>query len=178
MSVTIRHEDGAHDRNVGSFARLVLAAVLLPVACQSPPAATRTELTAYLERIRSWAPVEAETARTIERILRTEFVDEAEIRRQIADSRPRLLTHLERVRAYSPHADTIQRIHERYVTAWQNLLAGYDLIEEGFASRDYAKLARGREAMVAWRDTLVGVAAALRDLRQRLTPDGEGVTES
>jgi hypothetical protein len=148
------------------------------VACQSPPGATRTELAAYLERSRSWAPVEAETAKTIERILRTEFVDEAEVHRQIADSRPRLLAHLARVRAYSPHVDALRRLHERYVTAWQDLLAGYDAIDDGFASGDYTKLARGREAMGRWRDALVGVAADLRGLQQRFTRDAGGATES
>lgn len=159
-----------------SWRHLVVA--LLTVACQSAPGATRTELAAYLERSRSWAPVEAETAKTIERILRTEFVDEAEVHRQIADSRPRLLAHLARVRAYSPHVDALRRLHERYVTAWQDLLAGYDAIDDGFASGDYTKLARGREAMGGWRDALVRVAADLRGLQQRFTRDAGGATES
>ena len=58
------------------FAALVL--VSLAIACQTSPTATRTDLRAYLTRTKSWAPVEAEAARTIGRILKTQFVDEAE----------------------------------------------------------------------------------------------------
>src|SRR5439155_1182079 len=88
----------------------------------------------------SWAPVEAETERTIERILGTQFVDEAEVRRQIRDDRPRALAHLERVRAYAPRSRDVQHIHARYVSAWEELLGGYDAIEQGFTSGDYTKL--------------------------------------
>jgi hypothetical protein len=151
---------------------------LLAGACASSPGTVRTELEVYLHRTADWAPIEAETARTIERILRTQFVDEAEVRRQIDDSRPRILGHLERVRAYAPRAAPIAAIHTRYVQAWEGLLAGYDAIERGFSSGDYTQLARGRDAMGAWREGLIGVAASLRDLRQRVSPETNGVTES
>ena len=143
-------------------------AVLLALAlgCQAAPPATRSDLRAYLARSKGWAPTEAEAARTVERILATEFVDEAEVLRQIADSRPRLLAHLERVRAYAPQSEDVRRIHRRYVKAWQGLLAAYDAIEEGFSSGDYTKVARGREHMAEWKDGIVGVAQDLRQLMQ------------
>ena len=151
---------------------------LTAVACGATPSATRIDLRAYLARSRTWAPVEAEAEHTIERILRTQFVDEAEIRRQIADSRPRILAHLQMLRALQPQSKDVTRIHERYVGAWERLLAGYDAIEEGFSSGDYTKLARGREAMEAWRATIVAVADDLRELMQHFGVAPDGAVES
>ena len=159
----------------GPVALFVLS---LAVGCQTSPAGTRTDLRAYLARTKSWAPVEAEAARTIDRILKTQFVDEAEVRRQIADSRPRLLAHVEGLRAYTPHSKDVARIHARYVTAWERLLAGYEAIEEGFSSGDYTKLARGREAMEAWRAEIVGVADDLRELMQHFGVEPGSAVES
>ena len=158
------------------LAALVLGSLVL--ACQSSSTATRTDLRAYLSRTKSWAPVEAEAARTVGRILKTQFVDEAEVRRQIADSRPRLLAHLESLRAYTPHSKDVARIHARYMAAWQRLLGGYDAIEEGFSSGDYTKLARGREAMEAWRAEIVGVAEDLRELMEHFGVESTGAVES
>jgi hypothetical protein len=147
------------------------------VGCHAAPSETRTELRSYLVRARSWAPVEAETARTIKRIFDTQFVDEAEIRRQIADSRPRVLAHLQHLRDYAARSPDLARIHARYVAAWERLLAGYSAIEEGFSSGDYTKLARGREAMEAWRAEIVAVADELRQLMEHLGIEG-GAVES
>ena len=158
-------------------AALVLVGVVV-ASCQTSPTATRTDLRAYLTRTKSWAPVEAEAARTIGRILKTQFVDEAEVRRQIADSRPRLLAHLESLRAYTPHSKEVARIHARYVIAWERLLGGYDAIEEGFTTGDYTKLAHGREAMEAWRAEIVGVADDLRDLMEHFGIESTGAVES
>jgi hypothetical protein len=141
-------------------------ALLLALGCRSAPDATRTDLRAYLERSQGWAPIEAEAARTIDRILKTHFVDEAEIHRQIAASRPRILAHLERLRAYSPRSEEVEGIHGRYIAAWQTLLGGFDAIEGGFASGDHMKLARGREAMEEWKHDIIGVAQELRQLMQ------------
>jgi len=158
--------------------RLGPALVLLALGCGGPPGAMRADLQAYLARMKSWAPVEAETERTIERILRTQFVDEAEVRRQIRDDRPRALVHLERVRAYAPRSKDVQHIHARYVSAWEDLLGGYDAIEQGFTSGDYTKLARGREAMEKWGVGIADVARQLRDLMQHLGVEPGGAVES
>ena len=138
----------------------------------------RADLQAYLGRMKAWAPVEAETERTIARILRTQFVDEAEVRRQIRDDRPRALAHLERVRAYAPRSKDVQHIHARYVSAWEDLLGGYDAIEQGFTSGDYTKLARGREAMERWGEGIADVARQLRELMQHLGVEPGGAVES
>jgi hypothetical protein len=163
---------------VKSAARLLLALGALAAACGVSPDTTRIDLRAYLARTRAWAPVEAEANRTITRILATQFVDEAEIRRQIADSRPRILTHLEQVRGYTPRSKDIARIHARYVAAWETLLGGYEAIEQGFSSGDYTKLARGREAMEAWRREIQAMAAELRDLMEHFGIEGVGTLES
>jgi hypothetical protein len=152
-------------------ARLPLTLLLIGAACQAPPSIVRKDVLAYLHRSRSWARVEAEAAQTIERILRTQFVDEAEIHRQIADSRPRLLAHLADVRAYRPGSTPVDRIHARYARAWETLLAAYDAIEKGFASGDYTRLARGREGITAWQAQIVRVADELRELSERFGVD-------
>ena len=160
-------------------ARRALAAVFILVAgCQASPNETRIDLRAYLARTKSWAPVDAEAARTIDRILRTQFVDEAEVRRQISDSRPRLLAHLEHLRAYAPHSRDVTQIHTRYVAAWEHLLSGYQAIEDGFSSGDYTKLAHGREAMEAWREEIVIVADELRELMEHFGVEATGAVES
>lgn len=144
----------------------VLAVVLLTLGmgCESSRSTVRIDLQSYLQRSKSWAPIEAEAAQAIERILRTQFVDEATVLHLIADTRPRLERHLEWVREYRPRSRAVERVHARYIDSWQELLAAYDAIEQGFATADYTKLARGREAMGAWRDGILGVAEELRTL--------------
>ena len=145
---------------------LSLLALIAPACASSRSGALRTDLERYLQQMSTWAPVQAETARTLERILATEFVDEAEIRHQIADDRPRVLAHLELARAYSPQTATVQNLHRTYLAAWQQLLDGYSAIELGFSSGDYTNLSRGRDDMTAWRDGLVRVAQQLGDLAE------------
>lgn len=158
--------------------RAALAVAVLIAACSKPPGVVRSEVRAYYGRLQTWAPVEAETERAIERILRTQFVDEAEVRRQIADDRPRVLAHLERVRAYQPQSEEVKDVHARYIAAWVGLLGGYDAIEQGFGTGDYTKLARGREAMEAWRAEIADVARTLRDLMQRFDVEPGATVES
>jgi len=158
---------------------LVAVAVGCVLGCRTaPPAETRIDLRAYLARTRAWAPVESEAAHTIERIMKTQFVDEAEVLRQIADSKPRVLAHLQTLRSYTPHSKEVATVHAHYVAAWERLLAGYEAIEQGFASGDYTKLARGREAMEAWRAGIVDVAQELRELMQHFDVDASGPVES
>jgi hypothetical protein len=147
-----------------------VATVALVGCGASRSGALHADVERYLQQMSSWAPVQAETARTLERILATEFVDEAEIRHQIADDRPRVLAHLERARAYAPQTPTLQALHRAYLDAWQQLLDGYAAIERGFTTGDYTNLSRGREDMTAWRDGLVRVARQLGDIA-----DHEGV---
>jgi hypothetical protein len=154
-----------------------LLAVVL-VACGTPPAAVRNDLRTYIQASKSWAAVEAETAQTLDRILATQFVDEGEVLRQISDSRPRVIAHLERVRTYTPRSEAVREIHERYMAAWQTLVQGYEAIERGFSTGDYTNLARGREAMAAWRDGIVSVARDLRELMQRFGVEPSTITES
>src|SRR5439155_1354668 len=98
---------------VSGRVRRALVLGVLVAGCGVSPDTTRVELRGYLARTRNWAPVEAEANRAIKRILATQFVDEAEIRRQIVDSRPRILTHLEHLRGYPPRSKDIARIHAR-----------------------------------------------------------------
>src|SRR4029077_11205939 len=158
--------------------RPTVVLAVLGAACGASSDTTRIELRAYLARTRSWAPVEAEANRTIKRILATQFVDEAEIRRQIADSRPRILTHVEHLRGYAPRSKDIARIHARYVAAWETLLGGYDAIEQGFSSGDYTKLARGPEAMGAGGRDIEAGAGELRELMEHFGIEAPDAQES
>ena len=148
------------------------------IACGASAGALRIDVLGYLERARTWAPVEAETAATVDRIFRTQFVDEAEVDRQIADSRPRIERHLGQVREYKPHSGEVERHPPGVPAGLGALLAGYDAIENGFASGDYTKLAAGREDLEAWRGGIVWVADELRDLAQRLNVDPASRTAS
>lgn len=145
--------------------------LMLLGACGRSTGELRIDVLGYLERAKTWAPVEAETAAAVDRIFRTQFVDEGEVNRQIADSRPRVERHLVQVREYKPRSDEVERIHREYLQAWDRLLAGYDAIGAGFASGDYKKLAVGRENLEAWRGGIVWVADELRDLAQQLNVD-------
>jgi hypothetical protein len=159
-----------------SYASLLLVTALL--ACGTPPGAERADVLAYLAHTRTWAPIEAETARLLDRISATQFVDEPEITRQIAEHRPRLLAHLEQVRTYVPRTPDVLRLHKQYTDAWERLLAGLDAIDKGFATGDYTKLAEGREAMDAWRALIVHVADELGNLTRRLGIDPTRAVES
>ena len=170
---------GTRDSFIGFVKyRWLLLALVAVWACGSSTGEVRIDVLGYLERAKAWAPIESETKATIDRIFRTQFVDEAEVNRQIADSRPRVERHLGQVREYKPRSDEVERIHREYVRAWEKLLAGYDAIETGFASGDYTKLAAGREGLDAWRGGIVWVADELRDLAHQLNVDPAAGTAS
>lgn len=158
--------------------RSVVVFLAAALGCHAAPDAVRTDVRAYLARTRAWAPVDAEAARTIKRILDTQFVDEAEVRRQIADNRPRVVAHLAQLREYRPRSEDVRRVHQRYVAAWDRLLGAYDAIEQGFSTGDYTKLAQGREGMTAWEDGIVRVADELRQLADHYGIDPGAAIES
>lgn len=145
--------------------------LLLALACGSPPAAVRADVAAYLRSARHWAPTEGETARAVERILATEFVDEALIRQYLAEAIPRTRAHVLRIRGYRPRTGPVASLHARYVEGWEVLLAGFEAIEDGFQRGDWTRLAHGRQAMARWRDTIVAVAHDLRSLTRRYGVD-------
>jgi hypothetical protein len=163
---------------VGIPGRALACGVVLLAACATPPAALRADTLAYLQKMSSWAPTEAETARSLERILATEFVDQAEVLRQISDNTPRVRRQLAEAEAYQPRTSEVRRIHEIYVSSWRTLLEAYSDITAGFESGDQTKLAEGRDGMARWRDAIVRVASALRDLRDRTGADPSDITPS
>jgi len=156
----------------------LLPLLLVCASCSTPPAALRADALAYLQKMASWAPTEAETARTIERILATEFVDEAEVLRQIADSTPRVQRQLDEAQRYEPRTTEVRRIHETYLEAWRALLGAYGSIKSGLENSEQPKLAQGRLGMARWRDGILAVARDLRALRDRLDLQPGEVTSS
>ena len=146
----------------------VLALAL--AACGPSRGDVRQDLERYLALAKEWAPTEAETARTVQRILATQFVDEEEVRRQIAADSPRVAAHLAAIKATTPATDPVRAIHADYVAAWQELSDGYADILRGLDATDASLLSRGRRAIDAWRTTILETAQRLR-----LLASGAGV---
>lgn len=140
--------------------------VAIAVAACGPdhPAQLAADVDRYLDAMQAWAPVEVETGQAIQRILATQFVDDAEVLRQIDDSRPRIERHIHALQAYHPRTADVRAIHREYVDAWVDLLRGYAEIERGLRDADPQTLAAGRAALLEWRRRLQTVARDLRDL--------------
>jgi hypothetical protein len=119
----------------------------------------------YLEAAQTWAPVEAETERTIRRIFASQFVDVALVRREVSDCLQRLETHLGRVADWQTDSPELRRIHARYVLAWQNLRNGLQRLDHGISDGDTSDLAAGRRSMEEWRAALVDVAQSIAAAR-------------
>jgi hypothetical protein len=135
-------------------------------ACSAPSTQlSQRDLSAYMDQLTQWAPQEAEVGRAVRRVLETEFADEAEVRRQIAESVPRLEAQLVLLRAYRPSSTELQEVHAAYLAAWEDLRTGYSDILRGFDAPDQAALGRGRAALLAWRRALPETAKRLRELR-------------
>ena len=140
---------------------VAITALLLGTACTAPSPTLRADTQAYLAKMAAWAPIEAETARTLDRIIATQFVDHAEVLRQLADSSLRVQRHLAEVEQYHPRTPEVRRIHETYLDGWHSLLEGYASIEAGLLGGDQASLSRGRKALLQWRQSIVLVARML-----------------
>ncbi len=108
----------------------------------------------------------------------TQFVDEGEVRRQIAESAPRVQRQLDAATAYEPRTAEVRRIHGEYTKAWRTLLDGYGAITTGLEHGEQAKLADGRQAMLRWREAIIDVARELRALRDRVGVEMSEVTPS
>jgi hypothetical protein len=150
------------------FVRPILCAVLvaaIALGCNPGDRTLRADLTLYLQRTADWAPVEAETARTIDRILATQFVDEAEVRRQVTADAPRVQAHLTRVEAVQPTSSELREIHRAYVETWRRLATGYRDLLHGIDSGNVPDIASGRRALDAWRAGILDTARALRRLQ-------------
>jgi hypothetical protein len=153
--------------------RSILLLGVVVIACAPPPPPTsERDIALYMQTLGDWAPQEAEVARAVRRILDTEFVDEAEVRRQLAESLPRLEAQLALMRAYRPQGDALQAVHEDYVEAWAVLRRGYSDITAGLDAGDQAALGRGRRALLAWRAALPETAKRIRALTAAQTEQG------
>lgn len=146
---------------------MLLGSLLLLAACGTPPETLRVDVQAYLERARAWSGVESHTMRTIELIFATQFVDEAEVRRQIAESTPRVQQQIALAKQYTPRTADVEAVHKAYLKAWDDLLVGYDAIVAGFDSGEYSNLARGRTLLEGWQAAILQTARQLRDLAER-----------
>jgi hypothetical protein len=155
------------DRSLTVILRALLVATIA-IGCNPRDDALRADLKLYLQRAADWAPVEAETARTIDRVLATQFVDEAEVRRQVTADAPRVQAHLTRIEAVEPTSSELRDIHRHYVETWRRLEAGYRTLLHGIDSGNVPDIAEGRAALDAWRAGIVDTARALRRLQDDL----------
>jgi hypothetical protein len=136
--------------------------ILVAVCSPPPPPPSSADVQDYLEHLRSWAPQEAEIGRAISRLLRTEFVDAAEVGRNVRDTLPRIDRQIALLRPYQPRSERLTEVHRTHLNAWNDLRDGYLAIERGMDSGDQAPLAAGRRALLAWRETVRRVADELR----------------
>jgi hypothetical protein len=145
---------------------LVQLVVLISPGCGPSNDEVRVDVQRYLEQVRAWAPTEAETARTIDRILKTQFVDDDEVRRQVEADAPRVERHIAEAVAVRPATRPVQQIHDRYVGAWRDLATGYRRILSGIDSTSATDIADGRRALEGWRAAIVTTAHDLRRLAE------------
>lgn len=145
-----------------------MALALAATACHHRDETVRTDRDAYLRQMEAWGPVQGATATALERILATEFVDDAAVLHELADARPRAETHIAVARAYEPRTPPIAEIHQAYVAAWDELVAAYAQVERGIRNADAADLAAGRRAFGSWRDAMMKTARDLRQLGEDL----------
>lgn len=145
-----------------------MALCIAAAGCRTPPATLRADTLAYLQRVAAWAPTEAESARAVDRILATEFVDSAEVLRQIADDAPRVRRLISEAEAHEPRSTEVAQIHASYIAAWRDLLVAYAEVEEGLRSDDQRLLSNGRNGLAKWRDDILGVARELRNLKTQV----------
>jgi hypothetical protein len=156
------------------MAAFLLLASLAAACGHSPGSVTQRDIARYLQQLGEWAPQEAEIARAVRRILATQFVDEAEVRHQMAESLPRIESQLTLMRAYNPHAAELEDIHQAYVAAWDGLRRGYADIATGLDTGDQAAIGRGRRRLVGWRQAIPDMARHLRELRDATDAMNEG----
>lgn len=136
-----------------------------PTGCSPPERAPGPgSVTAYLEQVRQWAPQEAEVGRGVRRILETQFVDDGEVRRQLAELQPRIDAQLSRMREYRAPAGAIADVHAAYVVAWTELQQGCRDIADGLDAGEHALIGGGRRKLVAWRESLPTIAKRLQGL--------------
>jgi len=148
---------------------VIVATIALTAACR-PSHPDASAIREYVAEVKAWSPTEAETGRTVDRILATHFVDEAEVRRQIMADTPRVAAHLDHLSRTAPSDPALRRIHERYLQGWRELLEGYQAILAGLDEGRAQELAVGRRAMEAWRQSIWDTARDLRALRNETGP--------
>lgn len=147
-----------------STACAILLVTTASSGCHPTRSGVQADLGAYIAKLGQWQPVEAASSSAIARILRTQFVDEAEVRRQIGEDAPRVQAHLKDVRAYEPATRDVRAIHARYVSAWVTLRKGYGDLLRGLDTGDASSLAAGRSALEEWRRLILETAADVRRL--------------
>jgi len=153
---------------------LLLWSIVL-LACSTPSEQRlQADLRGYLVHVREWAPTEAETARAIDRIVATQFVDDAEVRRQVAADAPRVDRQIARVQAVEPATKEMRAIHARYLEAWRGLAAGYATLLAGIDAGDATRIAAGRRALDDWRAAIVETATEIKRLADRVDVSLDG----
>lgn len=118
-----------------------------------------------MQQVTSWAPVEAETARSIQRIFATQFVDEAAVRQEVSQTLPRIKSHLDRIASVAPSDSDLRDIHLRYQLAWRQLQDALIGLPDAIGRNDAGALAASRASMTAWGQAMMDIAADLRRIR-------------
>ncbi|MCC6767155.1 MAG: hypothetical protein IT293_21080 [Deltaproteobacteria bacterium] len=144
--------------------RLLLSMLLAVAACTSPPArdpAVVEDVLEYVQKIKKWEPVEAETLKAIKDVRTSQFVDDEYVVATLGAVMDDMQLHLAEVERYQPRTAPVTEVHERYRKAWNDLHAAFTSVIEAMQRKDYFALSKGTESLRTSRQELLLVAAAI-----------------
>lgn len=144
--------------------RLLLLTLVLLSACTSPPArdpAVVEDVLQYVQKIKKWEPVEAETLKAIKDVRANQFVDDEYVVATLGAVMDDMQLHLAEIERYQPRTAPVTEVHDRYRRAWTALHGAFTAIIEAMERKDYLALSRGTENLRTARQELLLVAAAI-----------------
>ncbi len=145
--------------------RLLLLLTFIAIsACTPQPArdsAVVEDVLQYVQKIKKWEPVEAETLTAIKDVRTNQFVDDEYVVATLGAVMDDMQLHLAEIESYRPRTAAVTEVHARYRKAWNDLHASFTAIIEAMQRKDYLALSRGTESLRASRQELLLVAAAI-----------------
>jgi len=165
--------------------RLLLLTLVAVSACVSQPArdpAVVEDVLQYVQKIKKWEPVEAETLRAIKDVRTSQFVDDEYVVATLGAVMDDMQLHLAEIDSYHPRTAAVTEVHDRYKKAWSDLHDSFTTIIEAMQRKDYFALSKGTESLRTSRQELLLVAAAidilLEDAGLKEQRGGEGAARS
>ncbi|MCC6848276.1 MAG: hypothetical protein IT294_07215 [Deltaproteobacteria bacterium] len=144
--------------------RFLLSMLVAVCACTSPPArdpAVVEDVLEYVQKIKKWEPVEAETLKAIKDVRTSQFVDDEYVVATLGAVMDDMQLHLTEIDRYQPRTAPVTEVHARYRKAWNDLRDAFTSIIDAMQRKDYGALSTGTERLRTSRQELLLVAAAL-----------------